>query len=136
MAKPRGSLTAVQYRIMELVWDAGDVGLGVTDVWDAIAGQRKVTRTTVLNLMDRLAKRGWLQRRSLGNAFLYSAAASRDWAESHLASSFIKDFFGGSATQLVRSLVSTQGLSSDDIASMRDLLATAPKRTNRARGRA
>jgi predicted transcriptional regulator len=127
MPEPKGTLTGPQYEIMSLIWDAGDAGLGVTDIWQAIADRREVTRTTVLNLVDRLEKRYWLRRTAQGNSFRYTAAVSREWAESRLASGFIGEFFGGSATQMVQSLLGARELSGDDIDQLRRLLDSAKK---------
>ena len=63
MGRPEGRLTPAQHEIMEIVWRTGEAGATVTEIWTAIAGSREVARTTVLNLVDRLEKRGWLKRR-------------------------------------------------------------------------
>jgi len=62
MPVPKGSLTAAQYEIMAAVWNAGDAGVTVAEIWQAIAESRTIGRTTVLNQVDRLEKRGWLRR--------------------------------------------------------------------------
>src|SRR5262245_48873976 len=62
MREPKGSLTAAQYEIMDAVWNAGAEGVSVADIWQAISHARAIGRTTVLNQVDRLEKRGWLKR--------------------------------------------------------------------------
>ncbi|HEX8912870.1 MAG TPA: BlaI/MecI/CopY family transcriptional regulator [Humisphaera sp.] len=130
MPDPEGTLTAAQYEILAVAWDAGDAGVGVADVWRAVAARRPVARTTVLNLVDRLEKRGWLRRRPDGNSYRYTAAVARDWAESRLAAGFLGEYFGGSATQMVQSLLGAKELTGDDIDRLRKLLDDA----KRARG--
>jgi DNA-binding MarR family transcriptional regulator len=66
MKNPHGGLSAAQYEIMEAVWPYEAEGATVAEIWDAIGQGRKVTRTTVLNLVSRLEKRGWLVRREAG----------------------------------------------------------------------
>ncbi len=41
----------------------------IGEVWNAIRAARDVSRTTVLNLVDRLEKRGWLKRRKDQGSF-------------------------------------------------------------------
>ena len=127
MPHPQGTLTAAQYEIMVAVWDAGDAGIGVTDIWQATSSRREVTRTTVLNLVDRLEKRGWLRRTVEGNTYRYTAAIPRHRAESKLASGFLSEFFDGSAAQMVQSLLGSDELSGADIGRLRRLLDDATK---------
>ena len=75
-AKPRlPALSEAQLEIMDVVWEGGEVT--VTDVWNVLAGRRQLARNTVLTLMDRLEKKGWLKRRAEGQTHFYSAASPR-----------------------------------------------------------
>ena len=67
---------------MHLVW--GGTEVTVTDVWNVLSQRRQVSRNTVLTLMDRLEKKGWLKRRAEGQTHRYTAAAARAgrWAAS------------------------------------------------------
>ena len=47
MREPKGSLTAAQYEIMDAVWNAGEEGVSVADIWQAISQARAIGRTTV-----------------------------------------------------------------------------------------
>ena len=79
MAKPKReglpALSEAQLEIMHLVWGSGEVT--VTDVWNVLAQHRQVTRNTVLTLMERLEKKGWLKARVDGQTHYYTAAAPR-----------------------------------------------------------
>ncbi|MCA9110336.1 MAG: BlaI/MecI/CopY family transcriptional regulator [Planctomycetaceae bacterium] len=119
---PEGSLTASQYEIMEAVWTAGSAGASVSEIWQAIGKNRDVARTTVLNLVDRLEKRGWLKRRDEAGANRFCATVSRKQAESFLAGEFIDAYFGGSAGDLVMSLLGNRQLDSSEIIRLRKLL--------------
>ena len=52
MREPKGSLTAAQYEIMSVVWEVGDAGVTIADIWQKIAAARDIGRTTVLNQVD------------------------------------------------------------------------------------
>ena len=133
MPEPQGTLTVAQYEIMVAVWDAGENGVGVTEIWQATATRREVARTTVLNLVDRLEKRGWLRRTADGNSYRYTAAIPRSKAESKLASGFLSEYFEGSAVQMVQSLLGSDELSGTDIGKLRRLLDDATKAKNASR---
>ena len=124
MAKPEGTLTAAQHEILDVIWNQPGNGATVTEIWHAIGPQRDVTRTTVLNQVDRLEKRGWLRRKQHEDGFRYVATLSRDQAARGLAEEFIDSFFGGSASELVMSLLGSKKLKPSEIARLRDLLGS------------
>ncbi len=72
--------------------------------------------------MDRLEKRRWLQRQKHKGGYRYFAAAGRDETSRALAESFIDDFFGGSASELMMSLMGSRRLQPDQIKQLRRLL--------------
>ena len=141
MKTPEGSLTPVQYQIMEAVWSGGEEGASVVEIWQAVRADRSVGRTTVLNLVDRLEKRGWLVCRRENRPNRYSAAVSRENASALLAGEFVNDFFSGSAGKLVMSLLGSKRLSRAEIEQVGKLLddasakATSPKIIKKQEGR-
>jgi predicted transcriptional regulator len=122
LVSPDGPLTPAQYEILEAAWTAGADGVTVAEIWQSIGQSRQVARTTVLNLVDRLEKRGWLKRRSVDGVNRYTATRSRDQTSGALANDFVDDFFGGSAPHLVMSLLGSGRLSADDVRQLRKLL--------------
>jgi BlaI family transcriptional regulator, penicillinase repressor len=132
---PEGKLTPVQFEIMQLVWSSNE-GLTIGEIWDAIRAGRDVSRTTALNLVDRLEKRGWLKRRKDQGVFRYAAAVERQSVESQLASDFVAEFFDGSAANLVMSLLGSQRISKTDIERLKRLIDEKAPPTNRSTGEA
>jgi len=127
VADPEGKLTPAQHEILELVWGAGAAGASISTIWEAIASRRSVTRTTVLNLVDRLEKRGWLQRVKAEGTYQYLATVDRDTTARLLAREFIDDYFGGSASAMVLSLLGGKQPKPDALRRLRRLLdATDP----------
>jgi BlaI family transcriptional regulator, penicillinase repressor len=129
---PEGDLTPAQYELLAVAWSGPAAGMTVAEIWQAVADRRGVTRTTVLNLVDRLEKRGWLKRESIGGVYHYRPTLDRTAAEARLATSFMAGFFGGSPTQLVQSLLGSEDVSSADIDRLERLLAEAKQ--HKARG--
>lgn len=122
MSPPEGNLTPAQHEIMEVVWRHGRAGATVAEVWDAVSRTRPLARTTVLNLVDRLEKRGWLKRRQRQGTYRYTAAIGRERTGTLLAGEFVADFFGGSASDLMISLLGSKRLKPDEIDRLRQLL--------------
>lgn len=135
MPKPEGSLTSVQHGIMAMVWESGDRGATVTEIWQAIAGQRRVGRTTILNLVDRLERRGWLVRRDREKPCYYLAALGREETAVLLAGGFVDDFFAGSASNLVMSLLGSKRLKPGEIERLREILESTSKQARQQKGK-
>ncbi len=68
------NLGFLERELMEHVWKLDEVS--VTDVHDQLAG--RLAYTTIMTTLDRLFKKGVLQRRKQGRAFIYSARFSRE----------------------------------------------------------
>lgn len=135
MPKPEGSLTSAQHEIMAVVWERGDAGATVAEIWQAIATQRDVGRTTILNLVDRLERRGWLARRDREKPCHYLAALTREETAVFLAGGFLDDFFAGSASNLVMSLLGSKRLKAEEIERLRQILESTSKPPRQQKGK-
>ncbi|HEY3963260.1 MAG TPA: BlaI/MecI/CopY family transcriptional regulator [Planctomycetaceae bacterium] len=133
MAAPEGKLTPVQFEIMQLIWDSPR-GLTIGEIWEAIRAGRDVSRTTALNLVDRLEKRAWLKRRKDQGVYRYAAAVERESAEAQLAVDFVEEFFAGSAANLVMSLLGSQRISKADIQQLKRLMDEKASGSARSKG--
>ena len=130
MPEPKGSLTAAQYEIMAAIWNAGDAGISVAEIWQAIAESRTIGRTTVLNQVDRLEKRGWLRRLPGDGPTRFRATLSKDDASQQLVTGFVSDYFQGSTVDLVSALLGNDAcaLTKKDVERLRKLLEQARRR--------
>ena len=105
-------LSKAQREIMNVVWDAGEVG--VADVWRIISERRGVARNTVLTLITRLVTKGWLRSRRVGNAFRYTAARPRETLKAEELRRMVDTVFDGSAEGLVMALLQGGELSLEE----------------------
>ena len=79
------SLGALERAVMSIAWREGDIS-----VREACNRLRvNVAYTTVMTTMDRLFKKGLLDRRKVGRAFLYRARATRQQLENAVLSSLV-----------------------------------------------
>jgi predicted transcriptional regulator len=135
MPTPQGNLTSTQHEIMDVVWESEGKGATVTEIWQTVSVRRKVGRTTILNLVDRLENRGWLVRRDLEKPCHYLAALSREDTGMLLASGFVDDFFAGSASNLVMSLLGSQRLKPGEIRRLRQVLEADSQESGEKKGK-
>ena len=126
MAKDKlPTLSDVQLEIVQIVWDRGEVT--VTDAWTLLCERRPVSRNTVVTMMTRLAKKGWLRSRRQGNTFYYSAAIARDTTQKQILRRVVRTVFGGSAEGLVLALLSDHNVSPAEARRIKALLDAAPR---------
>lgn len=126
MKSPEGTLTPMQHEIMDIVWSRGKAGIAASEIWRQISERRAVGRTTILNQVDRLEKRGWLLRHKTTSSYHYVASKDREEIEGQLAKNFVDHFFRGSTSRLVASLLGSQRVSEEDVEQIRKLLSAAP----------
>ena len=119
----RASLTEPQLEVMHAVWARGEATVG--EVWDELRGRRPVARNTVLTVMDRLEKKGWLRRRAEGMRHLYSAARSREKTLGTMVGRLVETAFAGSAEELVVALLDGRGVTAEEAKRIRKLIDAA-----------
>lgn len=73
----------------------------VREIRDALAERRPRAYTTIMTIMDRLARKQIVARHRVGRAWSYQANLSRQEARSHAIEQVVESFFGGSATELL-----------------------------------
>jgi predicted transcriptional regulator len=74
-------LGELERTVMEVLWARVDEGQGAAtarEVGRALADDRDLAHTTVMTVLDRLAKKGFLQRERDGRAWRYRPVASRE----------------------------------------------------------
>jgi predicted transcriptional regulator len=88
------SLGRLEIKVMEIIWDRGESN--VRDVAERLG--RPLAYTTVMTTLDRLFKKGLLQRQKSDRAFFYSPRFSREDWERRRATEFVAGFLAGPRT--------------------------------------
>lgn len=70
------SLGDLERRVMDELWQSSQPR-SVRDVHAALTQDRDLAYTTVMTVLDRLAKKGFVHRESAGRAYLYAPVQSR-----------------------------------------------------------
>jgi predicted transcriptional regulator len=72
----------------------------VRDVQEHITPSRQLAYTTVMTVMDRLARRGCVQRVRSGRSFVYTPVVSRDDVQQLAVQDLVESLFDGSRDSL------------------------------------
>ncbi len=118
-------LTEFQAEILAIIWDQGETT--VSAVWEELRRRRKVARNTVHTMMTRLAEKGWLSQRVVGNTHLFEAAVPRRKAQRLLAGRMVDSLFKGSTERLVMTLLEDRTLDPEEAERIRAMLDDARK---------
>lgn len=95
----------------------------VREVLDDLAGQgRRLAYTTVLTLLSRLEKRGYVHCNRDGQAHLYRPRISREKVAAGRVGALAEQIGEGQAVPFILKLVEAQKLSAADLRRLRELL--------------
>jgi predicted transcriptional regulator len=67
----------LEAQVMDRLWSFGRPA-SVREVREQMRGDRQLAYTTVLTVMDKLHKKGWLRRERVGRYHVYEPVASRE----------------------------------------------------------
>lgn len=92
LSAQRLRLGRLELDVMEVVWK-----FGVSNVRDVVGRlERKLAYTTIMTTLDRLYKKGFLERAMSDRAFLYTARLSREEWDRRRAGEMMAGFLAGS----------------------------------------
>jgi len=111
---PRHSLldlAPLELECMNTLWPMGEAT--VREIRDQLAPRRSRAYTTIMTIMDRLARKGVVERRKVGRAYVYRARLAAEDARTQALAQIVNNFFGGSKDALLAHLrgAPTSGLS-------------------------
>jgi predicted transcriptional regulator len=92
MAIDTAPLGELERAVMEHVWSNGPAD--VKDVFRAVGPRRKITSNTVQSTLERLFRKGLLDREKVSHAYVYRAALTREAYGATLVSSVVDDVLG------------------------------------------
>jgi predicted transcriptional regulator len=107
-----------------LTWIAGHEGTSVGDVADGFGASRGLARSTVLTMMERLRRKGYLTRRQKGGVFRYRSAVGPHDVLKRAVSAFVSRTLGGSVSPVVAYLTdSADALTPAQVQALEDVVA-------------
>jgi predicted transcriptional regulator len=95
-------LAPLERDCMNVLWPMGEAT--VREIRDALAPTRPRAYTTIMTIMDRLARKGVVSRRKAGRAYVYRPNISADETRERAVGQLVENFFAGSREALLSHL--------------------------------
>ena len=114
------NLGELQRKVLEVVWERGEAS--VHDVRNRLGRRKKLAYTTVLTVMQKLERAGWLAHRSEGKSYIYRPAVSREQAGAGSVRRFLAHVFEGDAVAMFQHLIRESDLSDEDLGELRRMI--------------
>ena len=118
--KVRPLLTAVELEMMNVIWRVGPCS--VAQVREQLLPQRALAYTSISTIVRILEQKGYVSSRKQGRGHLYSAAVSKQVYQARSLKQLVSTVFEDTPSILVRRLLETGSLTSDELAQIKALL--------------
>ncbi len=89
----------LELECLKALWSIGEGS--VKDVRTVLTRDRKLAYTTVMTILDRLAKKDRVSRRKVGRSFVYAPLLSREELRRLAVRDLVASFFNGSQRELM-----------------------------------
>jgi BlaI family transcriptional regulator, penicillinase repressor len=121
--RARHQFTPAELAIMKVLWERG--GGTVQNVREKLPGHPGPAYTTVQTLLNILHRKGKVKRTLKGKSYEYAPKVSREGTASHAIRDLLDRLFGGSAEDLVMTLVKDRHLTAEKLEYLRQLVEQA-----------
>ena len=112
-------ITDSELEVMKLLWCAKDA-LPVTAIREHLQESKGWEPATIKTLISRLVSKG-VVRQEKRNVYYYSPVISEKEYSSWATKNLIARIYNGKASDLIASLVNSDGLTQEDIAELREM---------------
>ena len=121
MEQERPNLGEHELEVLRYIDTHGPVA--ARDVVEAVGAERQLARTTVLTVVERLRKKGYLKRRrNREGVFVYTSCEPQAEVMQDLVRQFVEKMLGGAVLPVVAYLASVKRLPDEDLAEMQKLV--------------
>jgi predicted transcriptional regulator len=112
--------TDVELEILKVLWDRGPST--VREVHEVVTGARETGYTTILKMLQIMARKGLVERDEDQKAHVYRAVEARDQTQRLLVNDLVDRAFDGSAAGLVLHALGSKRATANELAEIRRLL--------------
>jgi len=106
-------ISAAEWEVMKIIWRSRSCS--AQQVIDALASSSEWSPATVKTLLNRLLRKGVLEFKKNGKAYLYSAARTEEQCRKVEAESFLDRVFDGHVSPMFAHFVRSRRLSKSDL---------------------
>lgn len=125
MSDPKAALGSTEIKILRYLADHHPITVG--EVAEHVAQTTGQARTTVLTIMERLRRKGYLGRKRIDGVFRYSPRVAKSDLLRGLVQDFVNTTLGGSVSPFVTFLSESGPISEDDLDSLKRLVSDLEK---------
>ena len=120
--------TQAELEILRVLWQLGPSS--VRDVQQTMSGTRTTGYTTVLKLLQIMARKGLVERDERERTHVYRAALAQEQTQRQLLTDLLERAFDGSASQLILQALAARPTSRDEMDQIRKVLDQAQRRSS------
>lgn len=121
--KSSNTLTPAELRLMKVLWLRG--ASTVADLVTATADEGELAYTSVLTTIRVLEKKGYVNHRQEGRAFLYVPSVGELEASRTEVKHVLQRFFGNSRERLLMSVLGDGEISAEELKRLKEAIAQA-----------
>jgi predicted transcriptional regulator len=119
--------TELELEILKVLWRESP--LPVRDVrarLETDAG-RALAHSSVITMLNIMHRKGFLRRRKVGNAFVFSPKAEKESVTGKMMRDLISRVFDGSPSAMVLSLIETSDIDAEELTELRRIISRKAK---------
>jgi predicted transcriptional regulator len=120
--------TQAELEILSVLWLRGPSS--VREVQETLSAAREMGYTTVLKLLQIMARKGLVARDERERTHVYRAALAQEQTQRQLVTDLLERAFNGSASQLILQALAARRASPDEMAEIRRMLDQAQRRSS------
>ncbi|MGI6040576.1 MAG: BlaI/MecI/CopY family transcriptional regulator [Clostridiales bacterium] len=121
MKKEIPKLPDAELAVMQAIWRS-DIPLSRAEIESALQSEKDWSTNTVLTLLVRLEKKGFINRIKSGRAYLHEAIISEEQYLENASSSLLNSLFRGNPVTFIAALHESENLTEQDIKELEDYL--------------
>lgn len=125
MPARKSGLTALELEVMKVVWSLESAT--VRQVYETLLKRRAIAYTTVMTVMKILEQKGFLKKRQVDRAYLYTPTQAKRQVLSSMLRDFMNRVFDGAAEPLLLHLIEDRHITEKDLDEIRKTIRESRK---------
>jgi predicted transcriptional regulator len=119
----------LQLAIMRILWEQGEGT--VAEVHEALEPERGLALTTIATMLTKMEKKGVVDHRAEGRKFIFRPRVSEGQVRRSMVADLTSQLFRGDVTALVNHLLSEHEIDAQELAQLRQLIASRGREEER-----
>ena len=120
-------LATLQLAIMQVLWRQKEAT--VAEVRESLAGHRDLAHTTIATMLVKLERKGVVDHRTEGRAFIYRPLIEPQQVQTSMVSDLVERLFGGNLTAMMTHLLDESDVSREELSRLKALFSRKEEET-------